>query len=407
MYVRQAVVLVGGKGTRLGDLTRDIPKPLLEIAPGIRFLDTLLFELARHRFTDILLLAGHLGEQVKAAYHDTMVLTSRIRVLCEPEPKGTGGALRFAANELSPWFLLTNGDSLFEFNFRDLAKKPSEKFIGQLALRTVPDPTRYGSVDLDGSRVVGFKEKDPTLSGPALINGGVYVFSKDVLSWIRGPCSLEAEVLPALARAGSLSGRIYDGYFLDIGLTDTYAQAKVDLPDRHTRPCAFLDRDGVLNIDSGYTHRVDQLQWIEGAPEAIRMLNEAGYYVVVVSNQAGVARGLYDEAQIALFHNHMDEQLGDIGAHIDAWYYCPFHPEAIVDSYRHANHPDRKPNPGMLLRVMREFSVDLARSFLVGDTDSDIVAARNAGVPTSYLFKGGNLRQTVEVALASNIQKQS
>ncbi|HZC15939.1 MAG TPA: HAD family hydrolase, partial [Caulobacteraceae bacterium] len=139
---------------------------------------------------------------------------------------------------------------------------------------------------------------------------------------------------------------------------------------------AILDRDGVLNVDPGYAHRPDQLVLVKGAAAAVRRLNDAGWAVAAVTNQSGVARGLYDEAAVGRFHSAMDAALAAAGAHVDAWYYCPFHPDAVVAAYRHADHPDRKPNPGMVLRALADFSVSPASAFLIGDQASDIEAAR-------------------------------
>ncbi len=132
----------------------------------------------------------------------------------------------------------------------------------------------------------------------------------------------------------------------------------------------------MLNVDTGYTHRPEDLRWMPGAREAVLKLNCAGYYVFVVTNQAGVARGYYGEEQVQAFHAHMQDELAEIGAHIDAFYYCPFHEDAAIDAYRAVDHPDRKPNPGMILRAMREWKIDPARSFLIGDK-----AVRHGGGP--------------------------
>ncbi|MFT3722012.1 MAG: HAD-IIIA family hydrolase [Hyphomonadaceae bacterium] len=397
--VTQAVVLVGGKGTRLGSLTQNVPKPLLEIAPNLRFLDTLLFELARHGFNDIVLLAGHLGEQVEAAYQNRRVLDAAVRVVRELEPQGTGGALKFAEGILDPWFLMANGNSLFEFNFRALAADRPLGMIGRLALRDVADPARYGAVEVDNGRITKFREKDPSLKGPALINGGVYLLSRDILAHIPGACSIEADVFPRLASEGRLEGRAFDGYFLDIGLPDTLAQARLEIPGRKVRPCAFLDRDGVINVDAGYTFRAEDLRFVTGAAKAIRRLNDSGYYVIVVSNQAGVARGLYSEADIAAFHREISVQLADVGAHIDAYYYCPFHPEGVLEQYCHPDHPDRKPNPGMILRAKKDWPIDVTKSFLIGDRSTDLEAAAAAGLP-GILFEGGDLDELMQRQLA-------
>jgi D-glycero-D-manno-heptose 1,7-bisphosphate phosphatase len=143
---------------------------------------------------------------------------------------------------------------------------------------------------------------------------------------------------------------------------------------QNQRPAAFLDRDGVLNVDHGYAYRPDQLEWIAGAPQAVRLLNEAGYLVIVVTNQSGIARGLYDEAAMHQFHNHMQDVLRAEGAHIDAFYYCPHHPEGTVKELAvHCN--CRKPGIGMLEQAARDWPIDLGRSFLIGDKDIDLAAA--------------------------------
>lgn len=144
--------------------------------------------------------------------------------------------------------------------------------------------------------------------------------------------------------------------------------------DKTTRPAAFLDRDGVLNVDHGYAHRIDQLDWVDGAQEAVRLLNDAGYTVIVVTNQSGVARGLYSEADIHAFHAHMQDTLQARGAHIDAFYHCPHHPEGSVEDFAVAC-DCRKPGIGMLEQAAREWPLDLSRSFLIGDREGDMEAA--------------------------------
>lgn len=140
------------------------------------------------------------------------------------------------------------------------------------------------------------------------------------------------------------------------------------------RPAAFLDRDGVLNVDHGYVYRPEQLEWIDGAREAVRLLNSAEYYVFVISNQSGVARGYYDEAAVNSFHAHMQDGLAAHGAHIDAFYFCPHHPEGIITCLAVSCHC-RKPAPGMLEQAAREWPIDLGASFLIGDKDDDVAAA--------------------------------
>jgi D-glycero-D-manno-heptose 1,7-bisphosphate phosphatase len=164
-----------------------------------------------------------------------------------------------------------------------------------------------------------------------------------------------------------------------------------------SRPAAFLDRDGVINVDHGYIHRADQVEWISGAREAVLHLNDLNYCVVVVTNQAGVAHGLYSEEDVRSLHAWMQEQLARDGAFINAFYYSPYHPEAKVAQYR-ADHIDRKPGPGMIFRAMVELNIDKSRSFMIGDKSIDMEAARAAGIP-GFLFSGGNLLDFLNVCL--------
>jgi D-glycero-D-manno-heptose 1,7-bisphosphate phosphatase len=163
-------------------------------------------------------------------------------------------------------------------------------------------------------------------------------------------------------------------------------------PASPLRPALFLDRDGVLNEDRGYVSRWEDFHWIGGAKAAVAAFNRAGWLVIVVTNQSGVGRGFYSEADMHALHARMVEDLAEIGGHIDAFYYAPQHPEASLDAYRHPDPPDRKPNPGMILRALSEWPIDKAASLLVGDKPSDLEAALRAGI-RGVLFEGGNLAE--------------
>lgn len=155
-------------------------------------------------------------------------------------------------------------------------------------------------------------------------------------------------------------------------------------------PAVFLDRDGVLIEDTGYPHLEDQLRLTPGAAEAVRRLNQLGYLCVIVTNQSGVARGLFSEDQMKAFNALLVRRLAAKGAIIGGVYACPFHAEARDERYLHPDHPDRKPNPGMLLRAIADHGIDPAKSFMIGDQPSDMEAARRAGV-TGFNFEGGDL----------------
>lgn len=150
------------------------------------------------------------------------------------------------------------------------------------------------------------------------------------------------------------------------------------------RPAIFVDRDGTLNVEKNYLHRFEDWEWIPGAVEAIKAFNEAGYLVIVISNQAGVARGMYSEADINRLHAHVDEELCRLSARIDAYYYCPHHPEFGENR----DCACRKPSPGLIFQAQQDWGIDLSRSWMIGDKMSDIEAGEIAGVKSMLVGYG-------------------
>ena len=251
--IEQCAILLGGLGTQLGEIAKTTPKPLLPI-DGAPFVEVLIAEARRRGFRRFLLLAGHRFEVVEAFLNERNIAARydcEVEISVESTPLGTGGALVNALPQLDDQFLLMNGDTWFDFNWRDLvARGAADGAEATLSLRRIIKPDRYEVVALEGSRVTEIRPRGAEpLEG--LINGGVYYLTRRALEGLPSPCSLESLLLPALAARGTLTAYEYDGYFIDIGIPETLKAADVEVPRARRRPAAFLDRDGVLNIDSG------------------------------------------------------------------------------------------------------------------------------------------------------------
>jgi dTDP-glucose pyrophosphorylase/histidinol phosphatase-like enzyme len=399
--IRQAVILAGGKGTRLGAITQTIPKPMLPIAGDRPFLDYLLEMIERHGYQDILLLGGYLAEVLEATYDGRRIGDTTIRVLREPVPLGTAGALTVAREALDPQFLMMNGDAFFDINLRALEQVSHRSgAIATLALRSVPDAARYGRVVEEQGNVVAFLEKDSRRPGPGVINGGVYVLKRDILDFVPDlPCSLEQDVFPVLVERGQIRGREFDGYFLDIGLPETLEQGHLELPGVRVRPAAFFDGNALVSFPEGGSVLPEAFQWTRGAVEAIRSLNDHGHYVFVVSNSSRGAHRTHAVGDTRL-KAAMQERLAREGAHVDRFY---SELESPADSASvHANDAAKqKPDANLLHEAMNEWPIINERSFFIGVSSNDIEAARSAGI-SGHILNGGNLAGLVHSLLRQN-----
>ncbi len=362
------------------------------------FLAWLIREVVRYGITDILLLTGHLADVVHSGLHglrDWLPRAVTLTVSEEPVRAGTGGALHHAREHLQESFLLLNGDSLFDCDLTPLiTEEPG--VLGRLMLRRLEDASRYGVVEASGEEITAFRER-PEPGAPGLINGGIYRLDRRVVDRTSATCSLERDVLPDLARDGLLHGTESDGWFIDIGIPSDLDRAQHEVPQRLTRPALFLDRDGVCNVDHGWVGTRERFEWMPGAKAAIRMAHARGWHVFIVTNQAGVARGLYDEADVQALHAWMQDEVRRSGGLIDDVRYCPFHPEAVVPAYRRSS-SWRKPAPGMILDLLRAWRLDPRHCVLIGDRSTDMAAAAAAGV-AGYLFPGGDLIAFVQPIL--------
>jgi len=224
--LRQAAVLVGGLGTRLGSVTQATPKPMVTV--GDRpFLAWLLRELCRWGVEEVVLLAGHLGDVLRermAEVERTLPRELRLVYAQEPVRAGTGGALHHAAGLLDERFLMCNGDSWFDANLAELMRGPAGPC--RILVREVADASRYGTVALEGGKVRDFAERGT--AAPAMINAGIYVLTRAVAQGVPPVCSLEREVLPALAAEGRLAATVGQGHFIDIGIPEDFEKANTE-----------------------------------------------------------------------------------------------------------------------------------------------------------------------------------
>ena len=142
---------------------------------------------------------------------------------------------------------------------------------------------------------------------------------------------------------------------------------------------AFFDRDGTINIDKGYVHRIEDFEFIKGMPEFIKKYNDEGYKVIVITNQAGIARGYYTQKEVEILHNYINEELAKIGAHIDAFYICPHHPDFTGECNC------RKPKTGMVEQAIKDFDIDVKQSVLFGDKPLDIECGEKCRIKSFYI----------------------
>tara|TARA_Y100000589_G_scaffold324149_1_gene359834 strand:- start:1089 stop:2303 length:1215 start_codon:yes stop_codon:yes gene_type:complete len=389
LKLKQALILAGGLGKRLGEKSKDCPKPM-QLINQEPFLNNIIWNLKRHDITDIILSIGYLPEKFKEYYGTGQNFEVKIRFVQEEKPAGTAGAIKLCESFLDDYFLLINGDTLFDINFHDLAVTFNNGKIGHLALNFVNDTSRYGEVKLSGKEIIEFKEKSQNNYG--YINSGVAIFHKRLINFISNQdSSLEKDVYPKMINKKLLSAKKYKSFFLDIGIPVALSEAQSLIPKWRSKSALLLDRDGVINIDFGYVHSMNNFKWISGARETIKMANDLGILVIVITNQAGIARGLYSEKQFQLFSKEINNELKSFGAHIDATYFCPHHPTEGINKYK-INCKCRKPKNGLIKKAILDWKLQKRKCFLIGDKKSDIIAAKRSGIESQqFFYKKDNL----------------
>jgi histidinol-phosphate phosphatase family protein len=402
----QVAILAGGKGTRLRERSGDVPKPLVSIA-GKPVLVHQIETCVAAGLTDILLLVHTGHEQIRCALGDGAWLGASLSYRVESEPRGTAGALADALPSLAATFLVLYGDTFFDVDLARLLRAHAQAGAdATLFLHPNDHPEDSDLVEIDGSGRVTAMHPYPhaaNVSYRNLVNAAMYVFRRHGLERhvdTSRPSDIAQHVFPAMLAAGShLHGHVSPEYIKDMGTPGRLDKVERDIASglverlsaRQLRSAVFIDRDGTLNREVDHLTDADQLELLPGAVDAVRGLNAAGRLAVIVTNQPVVARGDVTAQELAAIHRRLEWTLGAGGAYLDAIYVCPHHPdrgfagEVAALKIRCAC---RKPGTGLVDEACRDLGIDRQRSWLVGDTTSDILCGQRAGVRTVLVETG-------------------
>ncbi|MCB6142726.1 HAD-IIIA family hydrolase [Lachnospira pectinoschiza] len=407
----KTVIMAGGRGTRISSVASDIPKPMIKIE-GMPVLEREIACLKKQGFTDIIITVSHLGNIIMDYFGDGSKISPvtgesfgvNIEYYYENKPLGNAGALFELKDRLNEDFLLLNADAMFDINFKRFVAY-HKKMGGLVTLFTHPNSHPYdsGLIVADNCGTVEkwiAKEDIRPQFYKNRVNAGLHIISPSVLD-IRPETEkvdLDRQLLKPLAGTGKMY--IYDSpeYVKDMGTPDRYYTVCEDVRTGkvtaknlgNKQKAIFLDRDGTINKYVGFLRNIDQFELLDKVSAAIKKINESGYLAIVVTNQPVIARGEVSVKELESIHNKMETLLGLDGAFLDAVYYCPHHPDRGYEGER----PEykiqcdcRKPKPGMLLKAARDFNIDLANSWMVGDGENDIKAGKEAGCRTALITK--------------------
>jgi D-glycero-D-manno-heptose 1,7-bisphosphate phosphatase len=390
----QAVILAGGRGTRLKPLTDTRPKPMVEIG-GKPFLEYQIEQLRAQGFQRVLLLLGYLPGVVRDYFGDGARWGVRIAYSVTHVDDDTGRRVKLAEPLLDPCFMLLYCDNYWPMEMAPMWRRFQES--GAPAMITVysnKDGYTRNSVRVETDGRVSIYDK--TCSHPAL-NGveiSYAILKREVLDMLGDEnCLFETAVYQPLAEQGRLAGFMSDHRYYSVG-----SHHRLPLTEKFFRriPTVILDRDGVLNKKpprACYVRSAAELHWLPGARAALRALRDNGYRVIVVSNQAGIARGVMTQAALDDVHRRIQAEAQAAGGAIDAFYVCAHDWDEGCDC--------RKPKPGMLFQAQRDFHLDLSRTYFLGDDERDEAAARAAGCPFVQVSEARPLLECVKDLLGA------
>lgn len=385
MYdLREAIILAGGFGTRLAHVVSDVCKPMAPVA-GQPFMRFILDQLADQRFDRVIIADGYKRESIEGFFGSQY---RGMDIIYSPEdtPLGTGGAVKRALSFCkTEWVFVVNGDTYFDIDYQSMMESNgyadgSGDVV--IAVKPMKDFDRYGTVDVASSgMILGFNEKKPCNEG--LINAGVYLMRRDALDSMPEIFSLESDYFESIVDQGVLFAVVNKGVFIDIGIPEDYECAQTLLsPLARSWNLAFFDRDGTINVDAGHLFEPEKLVLIPKTIEILKRFSEdPEWKTVVVTNQAGIAKGFYSEEDMRHLHHVLDAALAEQGCRIDAYYFCPHHPDFTEDC------ACRKPKPGMILAAMKDFCASPEHCVMYGDKESDMQAALASGIEDRRLIR--------------------
>lgn len=370
--VNQAVILAGGYGTRLKPFTDTNPKPMYPFE-GKPFLEYLIEQVKSFGIRDIVLLLGYLPEKIMDYFGDGSRWDVHIQYSVTPVEYETGLRIKSAERILAERFLLLYCDNYCPIDFSRLVQTHFSQgaLLTFTAYRNLDGYTKNNLKIADDGMVEAYDKKRamPGLQG---VDIGYAIVEKQILQLLpKENHNFEAVVYPELVQKRKLYAVATEHRYYSVGSWE-----RIELTKEFFSPkkVAFLDRDGTLNVrppKACYIETPDDFVWLPGAKEAVRRLKEAGYLLILVSNQPGIARGNLTEEILGAIHEKMQADLADIGAKIDHIYYCPHNWDEGCAC--------RKPKPGLFFNAQKELSLDLTKCIMIGDDERDITAGEAAG----------------------------
>jgi len=393
--IKQAVILAGGIGTRLRPLTNNLPKPMIPINRK-PFLEYLIDLLKENGIEEVVLLLGYLPEKIKKYFGNGSKFGINIKYSIGDVSFETGKRIKNAKELLDDNFLLMYCDNYWPLDLKKLVKYHDEhNVLTTVTIYTNKDNFTKSNMRIDnqGYGILYDKSrKEKNLSG---VDIGFFIINKKVLELMPNTnFSFEKEILPKLIKEKQLAGYLTDHKYYSIGKIERLPITEQFLKQKKV---IFLDRDGVINKKApkaDYVKNWNEFEFLPGAIEALKILTQNGYNIYIISNQAGIARGIMTENDLKEIHRNMLNELEKKGGKVSDIYYCPHGWDDGCEC--------RKPKPGMFFQAAREHHIDLTKAVFIGDDERDIQAGNSAGCKTILVNSENNLLKVVKSLIKSS-----